>query len=133
MEVDYTYREKEFRKTRIFDSYACTSFMALFTAIVLCTRYLDSVLSVSVRRAPVVFSTVGFRGERHPEILALLTGFEPNPSVHRLAASPIELPVLFMNNHSLADPLFFFFLQTISKRTREITVSTCGRCRSTVK
>ena len=38
--------------------YVCTNFRALITALVLCAKSQDSLLSVSVRRVLVVFSTV---------------------------------------------------------------------------
>ena len=41
-------------------------FMTLATALVLCARSLDSVLSMLVRRVLVVFSTAGFKGEGKP-------------------------------------------------------------------
>ena len=44
--------------------YVCVGFMALITAIVLCVRSQDSLLSVSVRRVHVVFSTVRFKAGR---------------------------------------------------------------------
>ena len=37
-------------------------FMALITTLVLCARSQDLVMSVSVRRVHVVFSTAGFKG-----------------------------------------------------------------------
>ena len=40
----------------------CVRFMPLVTAMVLCARFQDSLLSVSVRRVRVVFSTSGFKG-----------------------------------------------------------------------
>ena len=41
--------------------YICMVFMALITATVLCARSRDSLLSVSVCRIHVIFSTVGFK------------------------------------------------------------------------
>ena len=43
--------------------YVCISFMALITAIVLCARSLDSVLSVSVPRVHVLFSFADLRAK----------------------------------------------------------------------
>ena len=40
----------------------CMGFMALITAMVLCARFQDSLLSVSVRRVHAVFSTAAFKG-----------------------------------------------------------------------
>ena len=76
--------------------YVCMSFIALLTAMVLCSRSQDSLLSVSARRARVVFSTDGFivgeqpcsetreitTGESHPESSEHLAGIEPKPLVH---------------------------------------------------
>ena len=42
--------------------YAHMGFMALITALALCGRTQDSLLSVSERRVHVVFSTAGFKG-----------------------------------------------------------------------
>ena len=42
--------------------YVYMSFMALITALVLCDRSHDLLLSVSVHREHVVFSTAGFKG-----------------------------------------------------------------------
>ena len=54
-------------------------FMTLITALVLCARSQDSLLSVSVRNVHVVFSTAGFKGGEKPcpktrEIFALRRG-----------------------------------------------------------
>ena len=43
--------------------YECLGFMALITAMVLCARSQDSVLSVSERRVHVLFSKAEFKGE----------------------------------------------------------------------
>ena len=43
--------------------YVCMGFIALITVLVLCARSQDSLLSVSVRRAHIVFSTSGFKDE----------------------------------------------------------------------
>ena len=71
-------------------------FMALATALVLCTRSQDSLLSVSAHRVHAVFSTAGFKGgskavsedtwnrraaERPPASLAQLAALEPKPLV----------------------------------------------------
>ena len=42
--------------------YVCMGFMALKTALVLCAMSQDSLLSASVRRLHVVFSTAGLKG-----------------------------------------------------------------------
>ena len=46
--------------------YVCMGFMALIAATVLCARSQDSLLSVSVLRIHVVFSTAGFKGGGKP-------------------------------------------------------------------
>ena len=46
--------------------YVCIGFMVLITALVLCTRYQDLVMSMSVRRVHVVFLTAGFKGGEKP-------------------------------------------------------------------
>ena len=53
----------------ILSLYVCIGFTALITAMVLCARSQDSVLSVSVRKERVVFSTTGFtmRGKPCPK------------------------------------------------------------------
>ena len=61
--------------------YVCMGFMALITAMVLCTRSQDSALSVSVRRMHVVFTTAGFKGEgkmcpKTRETIALRRGIQ---------------------------------------------------------
>ena len=80
--------------------------MALITALVLCARPEDSLLSVSVRRILVVITTLlDLRAEegrvlryvqsraveRHPESLAHSAGIKPKPLVHYLTALPFEL------------------------------------------
>ena len=55
--------------------YVCMGFMALITALVMCAMSQDSLLSVSVRRAHVVFSTAGFK-----------VGGKPCPKAHETAA-----------------------------------------------
>ena len=45
--------------------YVCV-FMVLITTLVLCARSQDFVMSVSVRRVHVVFSTAGFNGGGKP-------------------------------------------------------------------
>ena len=71
-------------------------FMALITAVVLCARFQNSLISVSVRMVRVVSSNAGFKGggkpcpkthettaaERHSESLAHLAGFKTKPLVH---------------------------------------------------
>ena len=64
--------------------YVCVGFMAFVTALVLCARSQDSSLSVSVRRADVVFSTAGFKGGGKPcpwtrETAALQRGIQKVP------------------------------------------------------
>ena len=70
--------------------------MARITALVLCARSQDSLLSVSMCRVHVVFATAEFREEEsrilrhvnpravegHPESLAHLAGIELKPTVH---------------------------------------------------
>ena len=46
--------------------YMFVVFTALITTLVLCTRIQNLVLSVSVRRVHVVFSTAGFKGRGNP-------------------------------------------------------------------
>ena len=46
--------------------YVCTGVMALLTAMILCARSQDSLLSVSVRMVHVVFSAAGFKGGGKP-------------------------------------------------------------------
>ena len=84
----------------------CMCFMALETAMVLCARSQDAVLSLSVRRTHVVFSTAGFTGggsraprqvkspryERHPESLAHLVGSNPSHWCTSSRLLRIELP-----------------------------------------
>ena len=75
--------------------YVCV-FVALITTLVLSARSQDLALLVSVRRAYVVFSTVGDKGGGKPcrktrETAALRrgvqkAGFEPKPLVRRLRA-----------------------------------------------
>ena len=50
-------------------------FMALTTALVLCARSQDSLLSMTVRRVHVVFSTAGFKGggKPHPKARETVT------------------------------------------------------------
>ena len=45
----------------LIDTYVCRRFMALITAMVLCARSQDSLLSVSMRRVHVLFSTAEFK------------------------------------------------------------------------
>ena len=47
-------------------TYVCMGFMALITALVLCARSQDSLLSVAVCRINVVFSTAGFKDGGKP-------------------------------------------------------------------
>ena len=76
-------------------------FMALIITLVLCARSQDSVMSVSVRRVRVVFSTAEIKGggkscrktretaasgRLHPESLAHLAGFEYKPLVYYVRA-----------------------------------------------
>ena len=42
--------------------YVCMSFIALITALVLCARSQDPLMSVSARRVHVAFSTAGLKG-----------------------------------------------------------------------
>ena len=42
--------------------YVCVGFMVLITAMFLCTRSVNSLLSATLRREHVVFSTAGFKG-----------------------------------------------------------------------
>ena len=56
--------------------YVCIGFMVLLTAMVLCTRSQDSLLSVSMDRVHVVFSTAGFK-----------SGGKPCPKTRETAAS----------------------------------------------
>ena len=56
-------------------------FMVLITALVLCARSQDSLLSVSVRRVHVAFSTAGYKDGGTPryitrEIAALRRGIQ---------------------------------------------------------
>ena len=46
--------------------YACLCFMALIAALILCARSQDLVMSVSVRKLHVVYSTAGFKGRGKP-------------------------------------------------------------------
>ena len=46
--------------------HVCMGFLALITAMVLCASSQDSVLSVSVRRVHVAFSTAAFMGGAKP-------------------------------------------------------------------
>ena len=46
----------------IWSVYVYIGFMALVTALVLCDKSQDSLLSVSVRRVRIAFSTAGFKG-----------------------------------------------------------------------
>ena len=78
----------------------CNSFIALITVMVLCAMSQNSLLSVSVRRVIVIFSSAGFKGVRKScpkacEIAALrrqsespaqLARFELKPLAHYLRA-----------------------------------------------
>ena len=62
------------------DCFVC-AFMALITTLVLCARSQDIVMSVSVRRVNVVFSTAGLKGGGKPcrktrETAALQSGIQ---------------------------------------------------------
>ena len=75
--------------------YVCIGFYGAYEYLVLCARSQDSLLSASVRRVLVVFSTLldlrseENRGaaERHPESLAHLAGIEPKALTHHLSLS----------------------------------------------
>ena len=82
-------------------------FMALITAMVLCARSQDSILSTLLSRVHVVFSTTGFKGggkpcyntcesgctvEMHTASPALLDGIEPKLLVHFNMALTVEQP-----------------------------------------
>ena len=59
----------------------CMCFTALITAVILCARSQDLVMSVSVRKVRAVFSTAGFKGGGKPcrktrEIAALRRGIQ---------------------------------------------------------
>ena len=55
------------------DRKVCRGCMALITALVLCARSRDFVISVSVRTVHVAFLTAGFKGGRKPCIKTLET------------------------------------------------------------
>ena len=46
-------------------TYVCV-FMALITTLILCAKFQELVMSMSVRRVHVVFSTAGFKGGGKP-------------------------------------------------------------------
>ena len=53
-------------QTNCFPALVCGAIMALITAMVLCARSRDSLVSVSPRRVHVIFSTTGFKGGGKP-------------------------------------------------------------------